>query len=96
MALDVLHELRAISASDDRLIVTGPPGPHNPANEDYLDALRNRRSRLSVDDAAHFFFEPVDGGAPLLLSETDIAARCPTCVALLFPGTQEGFGMPML
>ena len=37
MALDVLHELRAISASDDRLNVTGPPGPHNPANEDYLD-----------------------------------------------------------
>jgi glycosyltransferase involved in cell wall biosynthesis len=38
-ALEVLASLRREGGQDARLLVTGPPGPHNPGNLAYLEQL---------------------------------------------------------
>ncbi|HJW83398.1 MAG TPA: glycosyltransferase family 4 protein [Anaerolineae bacterium] len=57
LAVRALAELRRQTGLDARLIVTGPPGPHNPANDAYLHSLLALRSELGLDGAAHFLYE---------------------------------------
>jgi glycosyltransferase involved in cell wall biosynthesis len=54
-----LHALAALRESwpDAALVVTGPPGPHNPANRAYFERLLNLRSELGLDGRAHFLAE---------------------------------------
>lgn len=40
-----------------RLIVTGPPGPHNPQNVAYLEGLQRLRQELGVERAVVFLYE---------------------------------------
>jgi glycosyltransferase involved in cell wall biosynthesis len=91
MALHILAALRAHTGLDARLIVTGPPGPHNPANAAYLQSLLDLRRELGLQDAAHLLYErgitPDDGTMADLYQLAD---------ALLFPSAQEGFGIPIL
>jgi glycosyltransferase involved in cell wall biosynthesis len=55
--LHVLKELRQQSQQDYRLVVTGPPGAHNPANPGYLGELLRLRERSRLTDSAHFLCE---------------------------------------
>lgn len=89
MALRILAALRP--HMDARLIVTGPPGPHNPANAAYLQSLLDLRRELGLEDAAHFLYEL--GITP---DEATMANLYHLADALLFPSTQEGFGIPVL
>lgn len=95
-----LHWLAAIreqSGWDARLIVTGPPGPHNPTNVAYLEHLLALRRDLRLGDAAHFAFEAHEReGVPLLLTDEEMAVFYQIADALLFPSRQEGFGIPIL
>ena len=56
LALRWLAAVRDQSGWDARLIVTGPPGPHNPTNAAYLEELISLQQELGVDDAAHFVY----------------------------------------
>lgn len=90
LALRILAEVRRQSGQDFRLIVTGPPGPHNPANPGYLGELLALRRELDLDGAAHFIYTygvPDDDTMSNLYQMAD---------ALLFPSEQEGFGIPIL
>ncbi len=91
MALRILAAFRAQTRLDARLIVTGPPGPHNPANAAYLQSLLELRRDLGLQDVAHFLYEmgitPDDDTMADLYHLTD---------ALLFPSDREGFGIPIL
>ncbi|MBN8618268.1 MAG: glycosyltransferase family 4 protein [Anaerolineae bacterium] len=96
-ALEVLAEIRQASQRDFRLIVTGPPGPHNPANAAYLNELLALRHQLQIDDCAHFLYQyGVEEGQPLLVDDDTIADLYRLSDALLFPSLQEGFGIPVL
>jgi glycosyltransferase involved in cell wall biosynthesis len=80
-----------------RLIVTGPPGPHNPANVAYLQSLRDLRRELGVEERVIFLYECRDlTGQPLEVSDQMMADLYQMADALLFPSRQEGFGIPML
>ena len=94
-ALHILAELRSCTHQDVRLIVTGPPGPHNPANVSYYESLLTKRRALDLDRAAHFIYE-LDAKLPLPLDESSMANLYSLCDALLFPSRQEGFGIPLL
>ena len=91
MALRILAAFRTQTRLDARLIVTGPPGAHNPANVAYLQSLLDLRRDLGLQDAAHFLYEldvtPDDDTTANLYQWTD---------ALLFPSAKEGFGIPIL
>jgi glycosyltransferase involved in cell wall biosynthesis len=97
LALRVLGALRRQSGSDFRLLVTGPPGPHNPANPGYLGELLALRGDLRLADAAHFLYafgEAPD--SPLIPDDDTIADLYRLADALFFPSLQEGFGIPVL
>ncbi len=72
------------------LLVTGPPGPHNPANAAYLEKLQAMRRDLGVERAVIFLHEfgSVYGDA---MRDLYLLAD-----ALLFPSEREGFGIPIL
>jgi mannosylglucosylglycerate synthase len=80
------------------LVVTGPPGPHNPANQAYFDALRRLRAELGLEAgsgpgaAVHFLAELVNDYLP----DAVIADLYRLADLLLMPSREEGFGIPML
>jgi glycosyltransferase involved in cell wall biosynthesis len=94
LALRVLAEVRARSGQDFRLVVTGPPGPHNPANPGYLGELLDLRRALQLDNAAHFLYELTD--PPLIPDDSTLFNLYQLADALFFPSIQEGFGIPVL
>ncbi len=54
--------IRILAALRDRmpragLVVTGPPGPHNPRNAAYLESLKTLRAELGLEQAVHFLAE---------------------------------------
>jgi len=96
LALRVLAELRT-DGHDWRLLVTGPPGPHNPANRGYLGELLDQRAALGLEHAAHFLYALGESDdAPLVPDDDTMANLYQLADALFFPSTQEGFGIPML
>lgn len=97
LALHILRALRDISQQDFRLIVTGPPGPHNPTNHAYLTQLLDLRAALDLAEQAHFLYEC--GGTaqqPLLIDDATMSDLYQLADALLFTSAQEGFGIPIL
>jgi glycosyltransferase involved in cell wall biosynthesis len=92
MAIDILAALKAAGAGDVRLIVSGPLGPHNPANQAYLDTLTTRANDLSVAGQVHFL---AARDSPALDDQT-VAELYTLADALLFTSRSEGFGIPML
>jgi glycosyltransferase involved in cell wall biosynthesis len=74
------------------LIITGPPGPHNPANQVYFQELRQLRARLGLEAQVHFLAELTTEYVPDMV----IADLYRLADALFFPSREEGFGIPML
>ncbi len=96
LAVRVLASLRQKTGLDARLVVTGPPGPHNPANVAYLKDLFALRRDLELAGAAHFVYELGDEERPLVPGEATMADLYLFADALIFPSVEEGFGIPML
>ena len=91
MALRILAAFRARTGSDARLIVTGPPGAHNPANAAYLQSLLDLRRDLGLQDAAHLLYK-----VNVTPDDDTMADLYQLADALLFPSAKEGFGIPIL
>jgi glycosyltransferase involved in cell wall biosynthesis len=90
-ALRILASFRAQARLDARLIVTGPPGAHNPINAAYLQSLLDLRRDLGLKDVAHFLYE-----SDITPDDDTMADLYQLVDALLFPSAQEGFGIPIL
>ncbi len=89
-----IHTLAALRRTFPaaRLLVTGPLGPHNPANRDYFEQLRALRKELRLMDAVHFLAEMTDAFLP----DRVISDFYRLADALLLPSREEGFGLPLL
>jgi glycosyltransferase involved in cell wall biosynthesis len=96
LALRTLACLRQQTGLDARLLVTGPPGPHNPSNITYLQHLLALRQELGLTHAAHLIYELGQAGEPLVPDEATMVSLYLLADALLFPSLEEGFGMPLL
>ncbi len=80
-----------------RLVITGPPDPHDPADIEYYQTLKVLRRALGIEQEARFVYEsgPFRGkGYTIDLSLVMELYRM--CDALLMPSHREGFGMPIL
>jgi glycosyltransferase involved in cell wall biosynthesis len=95
LALRVLAELRRQSHQDYRLIITGPPGPHNPTNPGYLGELLALRNSLDLGQAVHFLYASYRDD--IFIPDDDMMFNLYQAAdALFFPSIQEGFGIPIL
>lgn len=77
---------------DTKLVVTGPLGPHNPANTDYFEMLRTLRRDLKLEAVVHFLAELTQDYIP----DAVISDFYHLADALFLPSREEGFGIPIL
>jgi glycosyltransferase involved in cell wall biosynthesis len=94
-AIEVVRSMRQASGLDVRLLITGPPGPHNPGNQAYFDELMELRRQLRVESAVHFLYR-VEPEEPAPLDDATVADLFRVADGLLFPSRDEGFGLPLL
>ncbi len=92
LALRVLAELRQNTFPQASLVVTGPLGPHNPANVQYFKKLTSLRQELGLAESAHFLAEL----NPEFLPDAVISDFYRLADALFMPSREEGFGLPVL
>ena len=78
------------------LVITGPPGPHNPKNIAYLESLYELRNELKVTSSVHFLYEFGEDDQSLYIPDEVIADFYQLADALIFPSRREGFGIPIL
>jgi glycosyltransferase involved in cell wall biosynthesis len=74
------------------LVITGPPGAHNPTNLDYLKQLQKQRLDLGLEGRVHLLAEYVPEG----LTDAGVADFYRLSDALFLPSREEGFGIPIL
>jgi glycosyltransferase involved in cell wall biosynthesis len=91
LALRVLAELLN-EFPKAMLLVTGPEGPHNPANATYRKKLLALRDELHLQGAAHFLADVTSDFIP----DPVIADFYRLADALLLPSREEGFGIPII
>jgi mannosylglucosylglycerate synthase len=77
---------------DTKLVITGPLGPHNPANTDYFETLRILRRDLKLEAVVHFLAELTQDYMP----DAVISDFYHLADALFLPSREEGFGIPIL
>lgn len=78
------------------LVVTGPPGPHNPTNIAYLNHLRALSAELGVRNQVLFLYEHGPDERPLHVTDAMMSDLYQLADVLLFPSKREGFGIPIL
>ena len=80
-----------------KLVVTGPPDPHDPQNMKYFQSLMNLREDLGVIYQMRFVYEsghvPTE---PLTVDMPIVSELLRASDALFMPSHREGFGMPIL
>ena len=91
LAVRVLNALRE-EFPNAKLLITGPLGPHNPANLKYFERLVRLRDELDLNGAVWFLAEL----AAEFLSDAVIADFYHLADALILPSREEGFGIPLL
>jgi glycosyltransferase involved in cell wall biosynthesis len=79
-----------------QLLITGPPGPHNPRSMEYVAELKALRQQLGLEASVHFLFEqsPAGGEAYAVDSET-LADLYMLSDVVVLPSASEGFGLPL-
>jgi len=91
LALQIIKALRR-NYPQAMLLVTGPEGPHNPANIVYRQKLVKMRDELQLQGVVHFLAEVT----PEFLPDEVIADFYRLADALLLPSREEGFGIPII
>jgi mannosylglucosylglycerate synthase len=77
---------------DTKLLVTGPLGPHNPANINYFEKLVTLREDLKLVNVVYFLAELTTEYIP----DEVISDFYHLADALFLPSHEEGFGIPIL
>jgi glycosyltransferase involved in cell wall biosynthesis len=80
-----------------RLVLTGPPDPHDAQSMAYFRQLQAMRRDLDVEAEMHFVFE-LDGNqdSGTILSLDVVGDLYRVSDAVFMPSHREGFGMPVL
>ncbi len=80
-----------------RLVVTGPPDPHDAESMEYFHSLLALRRQLGVEDEARFVFESgPTADEPFYVDEQVVGDLYRLSDLVLMPSHREGFGMPVL
>lgn len=77
-----------------RLVLTGPPDPHDQQSLNYYHALLTMRHNLGIDDEMKFVYEVDSKGK--IIDQKVVAELYRISDVLFLPSRREGFGMPIL
>jgi glycosyltransferase involved in cell wall biosynthesis len=94
-----LKLLAALKARDCRpkLIVTGPPDPHDVDSMAYYESLRALRQKLGVEEEMRFVFESGPDPSQGFIIEAEVVGDLFRVSDVMFmPSHREGFAMPVL
>ena len=94
-AIDAAAGVRA-SGRSVRLLITGPPGPHDPRSLEYVADLKRHTERLELTDSVRFLFE--ERGGPSGDYAVDAATLSDLYMlsdVVILPSASEGFGLPL-
>ena len=78
------------------LLITGPPGPHNPKNMAYLRSLQALKENLGLAQQVRFLYRYGEGDKSLHVTNAMMADLYRLADGMLFPSQREGFGIPVL
>jgi glycosyltransferase involved in cell wall biosynthesis len=101
-AKNIEHALRVVAALKERgcrpkLILTGPPDPHDADSMAYFRSLQRLREQLGIQEEMRFVFESGPNPDEPFTIEMDVVADLFRVSDLMFmPSHREGFGMPVL
>lgn len=80
-----------------RLVITGPPDPHDPNSLEYFQSLLDLRDALHLHDEVRFVYENgPDVEKPYMISQQIVSELMRVCDMMFIPSHREGFGMPVL
>lgn len=80
-----------------RLVLSGPPDPHDRASLDYYHGLRARRAELGVEAEFRFVYESgPDPSQPYTIPAEVVGELYRLADAVFMPSHREGFGLPVL
>lgn len=80
-----------------RLVLTGPPDPHDEKSMTYFQDLLKLRKELGVEQEMRFVYESGPNPAePFTIDMPVVAELLRVSDALFMPSHREGFGMPIL
>lgn len=80
-----------------RLVVTGPPDPHDPDISAYLAELLELRHRLGLEQELRFVYEAgAVPGQPFQIDQRTVAELLRLSDVMFMPSHHEGFGLPVL
>jgi glycosyltransferase involved in cell wall biosynthesis len=95
-ALRVVREIKA-KEKNIKLVVTGPPDPHDKESLSYYDMLRSLRHELMLEDNICFIYESgPDPNVPFTVDVKVVGDFFRICDMVLIASHSEGFGMPVL
>lgn len=95
-ALEVVAALKA-GGVRVKLLLTGPPDPHDARIMAYFRSLQEKRDTLGLQQEMHFVFESgPQPGEPYLISLDVVFDLYRVADVMFMPSHQEGFGMPVL
>jgi mannosylglucosylglycerate synthase len=95
-ALQVAAELK-LSGCSFKMILTGPPDPHDTDNMAYFHDLKKMRKELGLKKNFRFLFEEnPDSDEPYILDMNVVADLYRVSDMVFMPSHREGFGMPVL
>lgn len=95
-ALDLLAAFKK-DGYHPRLVVTGPPDPHDPESLAYLQELTALRRKMNLEQELRFVYEsgPVPG-EPYMIDQHLVAELLRSSDLMFMPSHHEGFGLPVL
>jgi glycosyltransferase involved in cell wall biosynthesis len=80
-----------------KLILTGPPDPHDVKNMEYFAELKDLRRRLEIEDSFNFVYDVGQIPKEAYIIDMEVVSDLfRVADMLLMPSHREGFGMPIL
>lgn len=79
-----------------KIILTGPPDPHDQGNMAYFQSLLDLRRELEVENEMRFVYEAGPTDQPFIVDMNVVAELYRVSDALFMPSHREGFGMPIV
>jgi mannosylglucosylglycerate synthase len=95
-ALELVKALKA-SGKRVKMILTGPPDPHDSKSMEYYNVLRTLRSQLGVEEEMRFVFESgPEPDVPYYINMQVVGELLRASDLVFIPSHREGFAMPVL